>query len=104
MAQLDGLERRAGVTSGYDTSPERFSHLLEALHERSGQRVVVLIDEYDKPIIDALDAPDVARANRNYLAGLYSTLKFAGGGEIYLIGVEFSSDARNEVGFEVEVA
>ena len=37
--------------------------------------MVVLVDEYDKPILDALDTPDVARANRDYLRGLYSTIK-----------------------------
>ena len=77
MAQLDGLERRAGVRSGYDTAPERLSHLLETLHERTGERAVMLVDEYDKPILDALGDPELARANRNYLRGLYSTLKFA---------------------------
>ena len=77
MAQFDGLERRAGVACGYDTTPERFSHLLEMLHERTDERVVVLVDEYDKPILDALEDADLARANRNYLRGLYSTLKFA---------------------------
>ena len=77
MAQLDGLERRAGVVGGYDTAPERLSHLLETLHERHGERAVVLVDEYDKPILDALEDPNLARRNRNYLRGLYSTLKFA---------------------------
>ena len=77
MAQLDGLARRAGVTSGYDTAPERFSYLLETLHACTNERVVVLVDEYDKPILDALEDAELARANRNYLRGLYSTLKFA---------------------------
>ena len=35
----------------------------------------MLVDEYDKPILDALQTPDVARANRDYLRGLYSTIK-----------------------------
>ena len=77
MAQLDSLERRLEVASEYSTGPERLNHLLEALHERTGRRVVVLVDEYDKPILDALDVPAVARANREYLRGLYSTIKFA---------------------------
>ena len=77
MAQLDGLERRAGAACGYDTAPERLSQLLETLHERTGERAVVLVDEYDKPILDALEDRELARANRNYLRGLYSTLKFA---------------------------
>ena len=76
MAQLDAVERREGVGSDYTGASVRFSHLLEALHERSGQRVVVLIDEYDKPILDALETPEVARANSDYLHGLYSTIKF----------------------------
>ena len=75
MAQLDGVERETGVTSQYATGPERFSHLLETLHRDAGQRAVVLIDEYDKPILDALDVPDIAIANRDYLRGLYSVVK-----------------------------
>ena len=35
--------------------------MLEALHDRNGQRVAVLVDEYDKPILDALETPEVAR-------------------------------------------
>ena len=77
MAQLDALERRSGVGSDYPTGPERFGHLLEMLHRRTGERVAVLVDEYDKPILDALNAPEIARANRDYLQGLYSTVKFA---------------------------
>ena len=75
MAQLDGVERQTAATSPYATGPERFGHLLETLHERTGQRVVVLVDEYDKPILDALDVPEVARANRDYLRGLYAVIK-----------------------------
>ena len=77
MAQLDAVERRADVSSEYATGPERFGHLLEALHEQAGQRVVVLVDEYDKPILDALDTPEIARANRDYLRGLYAVIKDA---------------------------
>ena len=75
MAQLDGVERDTGVKSAYATGPERLSHLVESLHRRAGQRVVVLIDEYDKPILDALDVPEVARANRDDLRGLYAVIK-----------------------------
>ena len=35
----------------------------------------MLIDEYDKPILDALEVPDIARANRDFLRGLYATIK-----------------------------
>ncbi len=75
MAQLDAIERRTSVVSDYATGPERFAYLLEALHDQAGQPVAVLIDEYDKPILDALELPDVARANRDFLRGLYAVIK-----------------------------
>ena len=75
MAQLDAVQRRTGVVSEYTTAPERFAHLLELLHDQAGQPVAVLIDEYDKPILDALDAPEVARANRDFLRGVYAVVK-----------------------------
>ena len=75
MAQLAAAGQDAGVAVEHDTAPERFRDLLRALHARTGRRVVVLVDEYDKPILDALDTPDVACANRGYLRGLYSTIK-----------------------------
>ena len=76
MAQLDVMESEVAVAAGYDSAPVRFRHLMKALHQQSGQRVAVLVDEYDKPILDALETPEVARANRDYLHGLYSTIKF----------------------------
>ena len=74
-AQLDGMELATGVSPRYDTAPERFGYLIRSLHERSGQRVAVLVDEYDKPILDALETPEIARANRDYLRGLYGVIK-----------------------------
>ena len=76
MAQLDGLARDKEIPVRYDTAPARFRHLLQALHKETGQLVAVLVDEYDKPILDALvEAPEVARANRDYLRGLYGVIK-----------------------------
>ena len=75
MAQLDAVERQKRVSSEYPTGPERFGHLLETLHGDAGRPVAVLIDEYDKPILDALDTPEIARANRDYLRGLYAVVK-----------------------------
>ena len=35
----------------------------------------MLVDQYDKPILNALEEPDIVRANRDYLRGLYATIK-----------------------------
>ena len=75
MAQLGRVERETGVQSTCPSAPERFGEIVRALRERAGERVVVLVDEYDKPILDALDTPEVARANRDYLRGLYAVIK-----------------------------
>ena len=75
--QLDEIETDAGLafTHRYDDASARCRQLLRALHRQTGHRVVVLVDEYDKPILDVLDAPETARANRDYLHGLYSAIK-----------------------------
>ena len=75
MAQLDAIEEETGVESHYDTASARFRHIIQMLHRQAGQRVAVLVDEYDKPILDALEVPDIARANRDFLRGLYATIK-----------------------------
>ena len=75
MEQLAAIERREGVTTEYATASGRFGLLIQALCKSAGQRVVVLVDEYDKLIPDALEKPDIARANRDFLRGLYGTIK-----------------------------
>lgn len=74
-AQLERVERETGVRSTSTAPSLKFGELIHALHELTGKRTVVLIDEYDKPILDALDVPEVAKSNRDYLRGLYSVVK-----------------------------
>ncbi|MCY4328243.1 MAG: AAA family ATPase, partial [Rhodobacteraceae bacterium] len=76
LAQLTAIERRAGLAaSTWSTAPEYLFDVLERLHHTTGQRVVVLVDEYDKPILDALSDFDRAHANRDYLRGIYGIIK-----------------------------
>jgi len=72
---LDLVADAHGLSLG-ELSPEgRFEFLLHKLHETTGERVVVLVDEYDKPILDAIQEPETARANRDFLRGLYGVIK-----------------------------
>ena len=75
MAQLDRLEELHGSNSGYTTCTERFHYLLHYLKKQTGLPVVVLVDEYDKPMLDAVNTPDLARENRDFLSGFYGTVK-----------------------------
>ena len=53
----------------------QFSELIEQVNHRYGQRVVILVDEYDKPILDNLTQPEMAKAMRDGLRNLYSVIK-----------------------------
>lgn len=73
---LGNWEDTYGKNVHYTTTGDRFRELLRRASEQAGRRAVVLIDEYDKPILDALDTPQEA-VNRELLKTFYSTFKSA---------------------------
>ncbi|MCY4305868.1 MAG: AAA family ATPase [Aestuariivita sp.] len=77
IEQLESVERAYDLAPALtsDTGPRRLRNLLDRLHHMTGQRVVVLVDEYDKPILDVLEHPEQACANREYLRGFYGIIK-----------------------------
>ncbi len=52
-----------------------FENLILKAREKYGQKVVVLVDEYDKPIVDNIDNPERAAEVREGLKNIYSVLK-----------------------------
>ncbi|HCO12004.1 MAG TPA: hypothetical protein DIT19_02100, partial [Desulfonauticus sp.] len=52
-----------------------FEELIQKACEKYNQKVVVLIDEYDKPILDVIEDTEQAKKHREFLRGLYSILK-----------------------------
>ncbi len=52
-----------------------FAHLIREAHHQSGRQVVILIDEYDKPILDNIEHPERAAEIREGLKNLYSVMK-----------------------------
>jgi len=52
-----------------------FKELIENCYKKYNQKVVVLVDEYDKAILDNLDQMDIAFANREIIKSLYTVLK-----------------------------
>lgn len=52
-----------------------FAELIRQAHLQTGQRAVVLVDEYDKPMLDNLTRPEVARELRDGLRNFYSVIK-----------------------------
>jgi len=68
-------EKRLGVRGPQPSLSGRFHGLISATRECFDQRVVVLVDEYDKPILDNITDPETARAMRDGLRNLYSVIK-----------------------------
>ncbi|MDO4179873.1 MAG: AAA family ATPase, partial [Bacteroidales bacterium] len=52
---LSNWESIYGKSNNYTTTGDRFKEVLRRASEQAGRRAVVLIDEYDKPILDVLD-------------------------------------------------
>ena len=53
----------------------RFRGLVRRAHEKSGKKAVILIDEYDKPLIDTMHIPELHETFREILHGFYSVIK-----------------------------
>jgi hypothetical protein len=75
--QLETHERQFDFPARYPDYRSRFTDLIQRLHAQSGQHVVVLVDEYDKPILDTIDDSAQALAMREGLKDFYSVIKGA---------------------------
>ncbi len=63
-----------------DRKPEeRFYQVIRRAYEKTGQRVVILIDEYDKPLLQAIGNPELQEAYRSLLKAFYGVMKSADG-------------------------
>ena len=68
---------RLGITFQHATIPGRFRELIQKTQQKYGQGAVLLIDEYDKPILDNIENTEIATQNREGLKNLYSVIKDA---------------------------
>lgn len=81
FSQIMAAEKKYNITpEDTDDLVLRFRRLIPAMYEATGQRVVVLIDEYDKPLLDLLDTgnPDDEKqlaSNRELLKAFFSVFK-----------------------------
>lgn len=75
--RLNDIAESYGVVLQKQGIGLKFAELMATLHEKTGKQVVILIDEYDKPITDVLEVGnnDKAHEHRNILRGFYSVVK-----------------------------
>ena len=74
-AHLEYWEEKFGKDKQDRDPEERFSFLIKKACEYTGKKVVILVDEYDKPLLSAIDNPKLAETYRNILKAFYSNLK-----------------------------
>lgn len=73
--QIAEWEKVYGSSAAACTPAGRFRSAIINAYEATGKKVVVLIDEYDKPLLDNIDNPEQQRANKDLLRGVYSNIK-----------------------------
>ena len=73
--QFRRWEREYGVKDIETKASERFRNIIEAAYHTTGQPVVVLIDEYDSPLVASLDDAQRQESHRTLLKSVYTNLK-----------------------------
>lgn len=97
---LQDIAKKFGVTGLTGSTPAiLFSRLIDALAAKSPDgRMVLLIDEYDKPLLGHLTKPDVAEFRMEQIRSKDYAGKYANSRKrITLIGISFSSEKRTIV-------
>ena len=68
-------EELYGVVEAETSIAMRFEGVIERACQKTGQRVVILVDEYDKPLLQAIGNKELQTSYRNMLKGFYGALK-----------------------------
>jgi hypothetical protein len=74
---LKSLELQWGKDETDTTPASRLLGLINRAYEKTNRKVVVLVDEYDKPLVNTLDNEDLNKSMRDTLKGFYGILKSA---------------------------
>ena len=68
-------EKDCGMEARYPEPDARFKDVIDTAYEKTGKPVVILIDEYDKPILDSAGNEPLRESYRSRLQGFYSVMK-----------------------------
>ena len=74
-SQFRDWERQYGIKAENEDLSTRFGDIIKAAHDSTGQTVVILIDEYDHPIIETMHDPERSEAHRLLLKSVYVNIK-----------------------------
>ena len=74
-AHLEKWEALYGNEKSSRALEERFTYIIEQAYKQTGQRVVILVDEYDKPMLQAIGNEALQESYRDTLKAFYGALK-----------------------------
>ena len=74
-SNLSFLETTFGIAKETNDNAQRFRDIIWKLATKTGKKVVILIDEYDKPLLQAIDNETLQQDYRNALKAFYSNIK-----------------------------
>lgn len=73
---MNRCEKEYGISGVDESLSVHFAGLIEALFQKTGEQVVVLVDEYDKPLLETMSFnPDLEEKNRTVFKNFFSVLK-----------------------------
>ncbi len=73
--QLEDQEKKFGIKEHRDGANNRLTDLITTVYQQTGKQVVVLIDEYDAPLLDVAHDKTSLEVLRNIMRNFYSPLK-----------------------------
>ena len=74
-AFLTPLERQYGTLPSLHEAGQRFEYVIGQAYKKTGKRVVILVDEYDKPLLATIAHPELQDSFRTTLKAFYGVLK-----------------------------
>ena len=72
---LSNWEQKYGINEKKEAFSVRFGNVLKTAYEQTGKRCVILVDEYDKPLLEVMTDEDKTEHNRQVFKGFFSVLK-----------------------------
>ena len=72
---LEKWEKTYGTTVQTESPEERFANIIQQAYKKTGRQVVVLIDEYDKPLLDTINKPELNETYRDILKAFFAVIK-----------------------------
>ena len=74
-AFLTPLERQYGTLPSLHEAGQRFEYVIGQAYKKTGKRIVILVDEYDKPLLATIAHPELQDSFRTTLKAFYGVLK-----------------------------